>query len=156
MTTLVVNNQEAPSTVAAEAARTLITFSGATVIPDIPEYYLKYPSLLRYLSAQQMPWKESITLDGTIGEYIVMMRESKDGVFLVGAATNEDGRTLKIPLSFLGKGRYTVEITEDGDEAHYLRNRETIKVSEREVTRKDVLEVTLAPGGGACIRITAK
>ncbi len=155
-TTRVDNNQEVPSTVAAEAARTLITFSGATVIPDIPEYYLKYPSLLRYLSAQQMPWKESITLDGTIGEYIVMMRESKDGVFLVGAATNEDGRTLKIPLSFLGKGRYTVEITEDGDEAHYLRNRETIKVSEREVTRKDVLEVTLAPGGGACIRITAK
>ncbi len=153
-TTRVDNNQEVPSTVVAEAARTLITFSGATVIPDIPEYYRKYPSLLRYLSAQQMPWRESRTLDGVIGEYIVMMRESKDGVYLVGAATNEEARTLSIPLSFLGKGKFKVEITEDGDEGHYLKNRETFKVSEREVTRRDVLEVKLAPGGGACIRIT--
>ncbi len=152
-TTRVDNNQEVPSTVVAEAARTLITFSGATVIPDIPEYYRKYPSLLRYLSAQQMPWRESVTLDGVIGEYIVMMRESKDGVFLVGAATNEEARTLTIPLDFLGKGTYRVEVTEDGDGAHYMTNRETVKVSEREVTGKDVIEVKLAPGGGACIRI---
>ncbi len=152
-TTRVDNNQEVPSTVVAEAARTLITFSGATVIPDIPEYYRKYPSLLRYLSAQQMPWHESVTLDGEIGEYIVMMRESQDEVYLVGAATNEDARTLKVPLTFLGEGKYRAEITEDGENAHYLTQRETVKVTEMEVTRDDVLEVRLAPGGGACIRI---
>ncbi len=153
-TTRVDNNQEVPSTVVSEAARTLITFSGATVIPDIPEYYRKYPALLRFLSGQQMPWKESRTLDGVIGEYVVMMRESKDGVFLVGAATNEKERTLRIPLSFLGKGKYIAEVVEDGDNAHYLTNRETTKVSMHDVDRKDVLEVKLAPGGGACIRIT--
>lgn len=147
------NNQEVPSTVVSEAARTLITFSGATIIPDIPEYYRKYPALLRFLSAQKMPWLESKTLDGEIGEYIVMMRQAEDGVFLVGAATNEESRTLRVPLSFLGKGDYEVEIVEDGENAHYLSNRETIKVSKKKVTRNEVLNIKLAPGGGACIRI---
>lgn len=147
------NNQEVPSTVVSEAARTLITFSGATIIPDIPEYYRKYPALLRFLSAQKMPWLESKTLDGEIGEYIVMMRQAEDGVFLVGAATNEESRTLRVRLSFLGKGDYEAEIVEDGENAHYLSNRETIKVSKKKVTRNEVLNIKLAPGGGACIRI---
>src|SRR5687768_6856130 len=60
------NNMEVPSTVVSEVARTLITFSGATIIPDIPEYYQKYPELLGFLSAQKMPWKESKTLAGEI------------------------------------------------------------------------------------------
>ena len=147
------NNQEVPSTVVSEAARTLITFSGATIIPDIPEYYRKYPALLRFLSAQKMPWLESKTLDGEIGEYIVMMRQAEDGVFLVGAATNEESRTLRVPLSFLGKGDYEAEIVEDGENAHYLSNRETMKISKKRVTRNEVLSIKLAPGGGACIRI---
>ena len=147
------NNQEVPSTVVSEAARTLITFSGATIIPDIPEYYRKYPALLRFLSAQKMPWLESKTLDGEIGEYIVMMRQAEDGAFLVGAATNEESRTLRVSLSFLGKGDYEAEIVEDGENAHYLSNRETIKVSKKKVTRNEVLNIKLAPGGGACIRI---
>lgn len=153
-TTRVDNNQEVPSTVVSEAARTLITFSGATIIPDIPEYYRKYPALLRFLSAQKMPWQESRTLAGEIGEYIVMMRQAADDTFLVGAATNEEGRTLRIPLSFLPKGEYKAEIVEDGEDAHYLTRRETLKTSNRKVNRNTTLDVKLAPGGGACIRIS--
>lgn len=147
------NNMEVPSTVVSEAARTLITFSGATVIPDIPEYYEKYPELLGFLSAQKMPWKESKTLAGEIGEYIVTMRQASNGVYLVGAATNEKERLLQIPMSFLPKGTFVAEIIEDGDTAHYLTNREMYKVLKKNITRKDVLNVRLAPGGGACIKL---
>lgn len=104
-TTRVDENQPVPSTVVSEAARTLVTFSGATILPDIPEYYEKYPELLSFISAQQMPWKESRTLDGKVGEYIVMMRQT-DNVYLVGAVTNESARELEIPLSFLPRGQY--------------------------------------------------
>lgn len=38
-TTRVDENQPVPSTVVSEAARTLVTFSGATILPDIPEFY---------------------------------------------------------------------------------------------------------------------
>ncbi len=40
-TTRVDNKMEVPSTVVSEAARTLIMFSGVTIIPDMPEFYRK-------------------------------------------------------------------------------------------------------------------
>lgn len=148
------NNQEVPSTVTGEIARTLITWSGATVIPDIPEYYQKYPSLLEFLSAEKQPWQESITLDGEIGEYIVMARQNRDGDWLIGAATNEDEREISIPLSFLGKGKYTASINTDADDTHYRTNRETFETMEAvNVGRKSTIKLRLAPGGGACILI---
>ncbi len=151
-TTRVDNNQEVHSTVSGEMARTLITYSGVTIIPDIPEYYEKYPSLLRFLSAQKMPWKESKTLMGEIGEYIVMMRQSAEGDYLIGAATNEEARTLEIPLNFLDKkGSWTMEITQDAPDTHYLTNRETYSTRTEIGTSKGVLKLELAPGGGACV-----
>ena len=149
------NNQEVPSTVTGEIARTLITWSGATVIPDIPEYYQKYPSLLEFLSAEKQPWKESITLAGEIGEYIVMARQNADGDWLIGAATSEDGRTVSVPLSFLPKrGKYTATVNTDADDTHYRTNRETYKTENGlKVNSKSVLELKLAPGGGACVLI---
>ena len=53
-TTRVDESQPVPSTLVSEAARTLIAFSGVTILPDIPEYYRKYPALLNFLSAQKM------------------------------------------------------------------------------------------------------
>jgi alpha-glucosidase len=150
-TTRVDNKMEVPSTVVSEAARTLITFSGATIIPDVPEYYQKYPDLLRFIAAQQQPWQESKTLAGVIGEYIVMARQAADGRWLIGAATDEHGRELDIKLDFLPKGNFRATITQDGAQAHYLTNRETLRTEQRAVTRKDVIPVKLAPGGGACV-----
>ena len=151
-TTRVDESQPVPSTVVSEAARTLVTFSGATIIPDIPEMYRKYPELLAFLSAQQMPWKESRTLAGKIGEYIVMMRET-DKVYLIGAVTNEEPRTLSIPLDFLPEGSYTVQLMLDGEDAHYQTNRESYRVKMQEAKAGDTIQVKLAAGGGACLRI---
>ena len=149
-TTRVDENQPVPSTLVAEAARTLIVFSGATILPDIPEYYRKYPSLLAFLSAQRMPWRESRTLAGEIGQYIVMMRQT-DEAFLVAAATNETARTLSLPLSFLPEGTYEALVVEDGADAHYLTNREVLREKIRQVVSTDTLPLQLAPGGGACL-----
>lgn len=153
------NSQEVPSTVCAEAARTLITYSGATVIPDIPEYYQKYPDLLEYIAAERQPWKESRTLDGEIGEYIVMMRCNRDGQYLVGAATNEEARSVDVCLDFLPAGEYTLRISEDGPGANYLTNREV--ATSRTLTleggkKAGSVRLNLAPGGGACILIDKK
>lgn len=152
-TTRVDENKPVPSTVVSEAARTLIVFSGATIIPDIPEYYQKYPELLKFISSQEMPWLESTTIDGEIGEYIVMMRQT-DEAYLIGAATNEEARNLSINLDFLEEGReYKALIIEDGDGADYLTNRETLKSNTKPVKKNDTINVSLACGGGACILI---
>lgn len=154
-TTRVDENTPVPSTVVSEAARTLITFSGVTIVPDIPEMYRKYPELLDFLSSEKMPWKESKTLLGRIGEYIVMMRETEDA-YLVAAVTNEEERTLSIPLSFLPEGAHRARLMLDGDDAHYLTNRESYQVKELQVKSGDNISVKLAAGGGACLKISKK
>ncbi len=153
-TTRVDENQPVPSTLVSEAARTLIVFSGATIIPDIPEYYRKYPDLLKFIASQKMPWLESKTLAGEIGQYIVMARQANDGKWLVGAATNESARELDIPLSFLKQGKYKITIVQDGENAHYLTNREVLRTDTKILKASDKVHVKLAPGGGACILIT--
>ena len=140
-----------PSTLAGEAARTLIVFSGATIIPDIPENYRKHPELLQFLAAQRMPWRESKTLSGAIGEHIVIARQAADGAWLVGAATNEDPRELAIPLDFLPDGPHEALVMEDGEDSDYRTHRESYKPSRHRVTKADTLRVKLAPGGGACV-----
>jgi alpha-glucosidase len=145
-----------PSTLTAEAARTLIVFSGATVIPDIPEYYRKHPELLRFIAAQQMPWRESKTLAGEIGEYIVMARQAADGAWLVGTATNESPRELEVPLSFLPPGRHEVLVIQDGPRSDFRTHVEDYQAETREVSSADTLRLKLAPGGGACMLITKK
>ena len=140
-----------PSTLTAEAARTLIVFSGATVIPDIPENYRKHPELLKFLAAEKMPWRESKTLSGVIGEHIVMARQAADGAWLVGAATNEAPRELDISLEFLSSGSYEALIIQDGDDSDYRTHVESYKTSNKTLTRSDKLHVKLAPGGGACV-----
>ncbi|MEO5913774.1 MAG: glycoside hydrolase family 97 catalytic domain-containing protein [Luteolibacter sp.] len=150
------NGVPVPSTLAAEVARTLIVFSGATIIPDIPEYYRKHPELLRFIAAEQMPWRESKTLAGEIGEYIVMARQAADGAWLVGAATNESPRELEIPLSFLPAGKHEALVIQDGLTSDYRTHAEDYQADTREVTKTDTLRLKLAPGGGACVLVKPK
>ena len=147
--------QPVPSTLAGEAARTLIVFSGATVIPDIPENYRKHPEILQFIAAERQPWRESRTLSGVIGEHIVMARQSADGAWLVGAATNEDPRELDIPLAFLDKGLYEALVITDGDDSDYRTHAESYKATRRALMRSDTIRVKLAPGGGACLLLKA-
>jgi alpha-glucosidase len=150
-TTRIDNPLEVPSTLVSEAARTLIIFSGVTIIPDIPEFYHQYPELLKFISSQKMPWKESKTLSGVIGKYIVMARKSSEDVWLVGAATNEDARELEVKLDFLPAGKWRAMVIQDGADAHYLHNRETYRVEERIVENHQTIHLSLAPGGGSCV-----
>ncbi len=141
------------STLAGEVARTIITFSGATVIPDLPENYRAYSNLLDFYREQKQPWQESKTLAGEIGKYIVMARQNKEGTWLVGAATNEEARELEIPLSFLGEGTYRAIILKDGADANYATQVESYQVRGKNVTSKDTIRVKLAPGGGAALML---
>jgi alpha-glucosidase len=145
-----------PSTLAGEAARTLIVFSGATIIPDIPENYRKHPEILRFLAAQRMPWRESKTLSGKIGEHIVMARQAADGKWLVGAATDESPRELEITLDFLPGGPHQALVIEDGEDSDFRTHRESYQPSQRAVTNRDTVRVKLAPGGGACLLLEPK
>jgi alpha-glucosidase len=84
----------------------------------------------------------------------VARRERGGPTWFLGAVTDEQGRTLEVPLSFLPAGqRYVVEIYADGPKAHWLDNPLPVAISSRPVTATSRLRVVLAPGGGQAIRI---
>lgn len=142
--------EEVGSTIVSEAARTLIVFNGLNVLPDSADAYREHKELFGFIAAQKMPWTESKTLQGTIGESITVMRQTGD-TYLVGSATNEEGRDLEIALDFLPEGAYEATIFSDAADAHYVDNREAYEQSKQQVTSSDVLKATLAPGGGHAV-----
>lgn len=93
---------------------------------------------------QQVPtsWDETRILAGDIGQYIVSARRKGD-TWYIGAMTNEAGRTLKVPLSFLGKGTYNAQLLQDGADANHL------KASSSKVSAAQSITLKLAPSGGA-------
>ncbi len=146
--------QQLDSTIVAEMARTLIAYSGLTVLPDSADMYRKHGELFDFIAAQKQPWVESKTLAGEIGDYIVMARKTS-GAWLVAAATDEKARALEIPLDFLDEGAFMAVIYEDAPDSHWQTRREAYTVRRQRVTAKEVITAKLAPGGGHCMLIRA-
>jgi len=136
------------STVAAETARVMITFSGLSILPDCPEAYAEKADLFEFLSQLPGTWDETRILHSAIGEYITTARRSKDTWF-IASATNEQARTLPIALDFLEPGRaYSATLYEDAPDAHFQTNREAYQVRKMQVTRDTTINARMAPGGG--------
>jgi alpha-glucosidase len=100
-------------------------------------------------------WDTTRVIDGRIGDYVVVARRERGGQsWFLGAITDEERRSLDVPLSFLTPGRrYVAEIYADGPKASWLDNPLPVTISRRTVTSATRLRVLLAPGGGQAIRI---
>lgn len=99
---------------------------------------------LEFIKDVPTVWDETKILQGDIGQYIVSARrKGKD--WYIGAMTNEAGRTLNIPLSFLGKGNYKAQVFQDG------KTISTLTKTESTQTSADTITLTLAPSGGAAV-----
>jgi alpha-glucosidase len=97
---------------------------------------------LEFIKDVPTTWDDTQILQGDIGEYIVSARRKGNDWYL-GAMTNETGRSLTVPLNFLNKGKYNVEIWQDG------KTISTLDKTELTQTSADTITLTLAPSGGA-------
>ena len=120
---------------------------------DSPQKYAigEWPEL-KWFDECPASWDETKALAGKIGEYAVMARR-KGARWFVGAATNESGRTLRLPLRFLGAGGWKVSIFADGVETAPVYKTPVV-ISERQVTAADVLDLKLNPSGGQALIFT--
>lgn len=121
--------------------------SPLTMVSDSPLTYAASPAGLDFISAVPTSWDETRVLSGEIGQSIVMARR-KGAQWWVGAMTNEQGRTVKVPLDFLGDGAFKATIHEDGAEPTALRTRD------QAVSARHTLTLKLAPSGGGVVRLT--
>jgi alpha-glucosidase len=117
------------------------------LVSDSPDTYRESPAGLDFVSAAPTTWDETRFITGEIGQSIVLARR-KGADWWVGAMTNEAGRTVKVPLSFLGAGAFTADIRQDGAAPTDLT------ATTRTVKAGDVLTLKLAPSGGAAVRLT--
>lgn len=142
------------STVASEAARTLVIFSGLVCIPDAPEAYAAKADLFEFI--QKMPvgkWDESRILHSKIGAYITTARRHGDEWF-VGSVYDQNGGTLNIDFDFLKEGQvYDVTYYEDTEKTHCKTNPEAYQVRQGKLKKGDIVEAAMAPGGGHCMWI---
>lgn len=104
---------------------------------------------LRWFDECPTTWDATVALTGRIGEYVAVARRHRDRWFL-GAMTNEEGRSLSIPLAFLEGGRWRATIFADGAPA-LPANRTPVVIRTVEVTAGDELALQLAPSGGQAI-----
>jgi alpha-glucosidase len=139
----------APNTRAHELALYVVMESPLMMVSDYPEHYQGKHDF-EFIKQVPVTWDEIRVLNGRPTENITVARRSgKD--WYVGSITNWDARTVKVPLSFLGEGKYTAEIYADAPDADTNATHTTF--TKQPVDRSTVLDVNMAPGGGNAIWI---
>jgi alpha-glucosidase len=134
---------------AQELALYVVFESPLEMVSDYPEQY-KGQKAFDFIKQVPATWDEVHVIDGFPMRYITLARRSgKD--WYVGSLTNWEERNTKVPLDFLGEGKYVAEIYADGPDA--ASNATQIAFSKRPVDRSTVLDVHMVSGGGNAIWI---
>jgi alpha-glucosidase len=114
-------------------------------VSDSPDNY-RGQSGFDFIQAVPAAWDETRVLSAAFGEHVVIARR-KGRDWYIGAMTNEQGRTIDVPLTFLGRGRYSATTwTDDWAATQVKRDQQTVTASGK-------LRLGLAPSGGAAVRV---
>lgn len=135
------------STRARQLALYIVFYSPALMAPDFIENY-KNDKAFQFIKDLPLTWDETDAILAEPGDYVVMARKKGTAWFL-GGITDENERTLKIPLDFLSKGRkYKATIYSDGEKKHSP----TVVIEQKTVTKHSELFVKLKAEGGVAIK----
>ncbi len=141
----------APGTRCHQLAMYVVFESPLQMLADNPSNYYREPEAMEFLKKVPTVWDKTHVLDAKVGEYLLIARRSGESWF-VGAMTNWSSRTLKLDLSFLPEGNYSMQLWRDGINAD--RHASDFKQENRKVSGNSTLEINLAPGGGWVAIIT--
>lgn len=144
------------TTISKQLAQYVVIYSPLQMSSDLYEAY-EGVKAFDFISDVPTDWEQTKVLDAVIGDYVVTARQERGGSdWYLGAITDENARTLDVPLSFLGKGKWMAQIYEDTPQTSYETSPETYQYREVEVSAKDVLSLQLATSGGCAIRFIKK
>jgi alpha-glucosidase len=151
------NGKRLNSTVAKQLALYVVLYSPIQMAADLPENYAKYPKPFQFIKDVPVDWSDTRVLNGEVGDYVTIARKDRNSDdWYLGAITDEQSRTLSASLAFLDEGkRYYATVYRDGKNASFERDAHSLQIETRPVSRYDMLQLKLAPGGGQAIRISA-
>lgn len=115
------------------------------MVSDSPD---AYAGAAGFDFVKQVPaaWDETRFVGGDIDDYVAVARR-KGAQWYVGVMGAGQPRQVRVPLSFLGAGKFRATLYQDG------ATPKDIVQSTREVTSATIVELALAPSGGAAIMI---
>ena len=138
------------TTLAKQLANWVLLYSPMQMACDLLENYEGHPAF-QFFRDFDADCDASEALQGEVGEWLVLVRRAGDRFFL-GAATDESARTVDQSLTFLRPGvRYRMTVYADAPDAHWDTNPTAYEISSSTVTCEDILNLRLAPGGGAAV-----
>lgn len=115
------------------------------MLADNPSNYRRDPECTRFISRIPTVWDRTIGISGKAGEYVAVARKNGDKWY-IAAMTNWDKRNLDVPLNFLDKAKYKIEICQDGVNAD--KHAADYKIVKSEVSFGETLKIEMAGGGG--------
>lgn len=118
------------------------------MVSDTPAAYANQPSF-QFIKDVPTAWDETRVLNGMPGEFVTIARR-KGSTWYLGSLTDWTAREVRVPLNFLGSGRYRAEIYEDAADAG--ENPTHVTIQQQSVRGGETLTLRLASGGGCAIR----
>ncbi len=126
--------------------------SGFQMVSDYPEAIRGQPGA-DFLKVVPAAWDATRALGGAVGAWIALARRKGDAWFL-GAMTNEEGRSVTLPLDFLGEGAFTAQVYADAPASADDPN--ALAVTTQTVRSSESLTLDLAPSGGCAVQFTPR
>jgi alpha-glucosidase len=150
-------NERVQSTLATQLAQYVVIYSPIHMAADLPQNYEARPDAFQFIRDVPTDWETTSTLQAVIGDYVVVARQQRGAAdWYLGAITDENARSLRVPLNFLAKGRrYEAQIYRDGPGADYRTAPTELTIERRTVTSQDALDIDMAPAGGMAVRFRA-
>ena len=131
-------------------ARTLATYivyeNALSMVADSPARYADAIGF-DFVAATPVTWDETRVLAGKVGEYVVIARR-KGADWWLGAMTDGHARSLSVPLTMLGSGRWALDGYSDSAATRAIYREQRI------VRAGDRLLVQLASAGGYAAHLT--
>lgn len=146
------------TTLAKQLALYVTIYSPFQMAADLPENYERFPDAFQFIKDVAVDWDDTWIVEAEPGDYVTIARKARGrDAWFAGAIADENARTARVPLGFLPPGReFVATIYADAADAHWERNPMAYRIERRTVDARTVLELPLAPGGGAAVSITPK
>jgi alpha-glucosidase len=132
------------NTRAQELALYVVFESELEMVSDYPEAYAGQKEF-DFIKRVPCTWDEVRSIGGMPMQWITLARRSGNDWY-VGSLTDWAARDVKVPLSFLGDGKYVAEIYADAPDAAEQPTHTVL--TKQAVDRTTVLDVHMVSGGG--------
>ena len=147
------------STLAKQLALYVVLYSPIQMAADLPENYARFPKPFQFIKDVPVDWADTRVLNGEVGDYVDHRAQGPQQRRLVPGC--DHGRAAAQPAGASRFPRRRPQVLRDylpRRQGRGLRGRpgQSIEIDTRPMSRRDTLELRLAPGGGLAMRISTR